>query len=185
MISLSYLHRLTPAARRPAIALGLAAAIVVSGTALTGRSTVEAQAPQPCGLLTSEEVQALAPNQEVSEGAARSSQRFDSATCRYMWGEGIGHSTLAISVNPASRMFAGMSAEAIRQHFAKSVMPETADEAIGDVGDAAVFKSDSSVYATASAYVKGRILQVTLDGVDARDMKGQLIALLRSAASRL
>jgi hypothetical protein len=48
-----------------------------------------------------------------------------------------------------------------------------------------MFKSYSSVYATASAYLKDRYLQVTLDGIDARDRKGQLISLLKSAASRL
>jgi len=41
------------------------------------------------------------------------------------------------------------------------------------------------VYATASALAKGRYLQVTLDGLYARDQKGQLIALLKSAVSRL
>ena len=57
--------------------------------------------------------------------------------------------------------------------------------AIPDVGQAAVFKSYSSAYATASALVMDRYLQVTLDGIDARDRKGQLIELLKSAVSRL
>ena len=33
--------------------------------------------------------------------------------------------------------------------------------------------------------VKDRVLQVTLDGIDGRDRKAQLVALLKSAASRL
>jgi hypothetical protein len=33
--------------------------------------------------------------------------------------------------------------------------------------------------------VKDRFLQVTLDGIDAADKKGSLIASLKSAASRL
>jgi len=33
--------------------------------------------------------------------------------------------------------------------------------------------------------VKGRVLQMHLDGLDARDKKDQLIALLKLAASRL
>jgi hypothetical protein len=64
-------------------------------------------------------------------------------------------------------------------------VPETTDAAIPDVGEAAVFKAYSSVYATATTYLKDRILQVNLEGVDAREKKEQLIALLKSAASRL
>jgi hypothetical protein len=48
-----------------------------------------------------------------------------------------------------------------------------------------VFKPDSAVYVTGIALVKSRILQVHLDGLDARDKKDQIIELLKSAASRL
>jgi hypothetical protein len=48
-----------------------------------------------------------------------------------------------------------------------------------------VFKPDSPVYASATAFVKGRIVGVHLDGIDAREKKDQLIGLLKSAASRL
>jgi hypothetical protein len=48
-----------------------------------------------------------------------------------------------------------------------------------------VFKPDSSVYASATAFVKGRMLQVQLDGLGALDKKDQVIGLLKSAASRL
>ena len=171
--------------RKPRIAssfvLGLA--IAASGILMTGR-TVMAQ-PQTCGLLTSEEVQALAPNQTVTGPGVSTNQGGGAVTCRYLWGTGNQHFTLALSVQPAARMFAGMNGDAIKQSMLKTVTPETSDESIADVGEAAVFTSSSSVYATASAYLKDRVLQVTLDGIDARDRKAQVIALLKSAASRL
>jgi hypothetical protein len=125
--------------------------------------------PRTCGLLTSEEVQACAGD----------------VSCRYTWGSGVGHYTLTLSARQASRVFPGMNAASIRQGLQGRATPGTTDEAIADVGEAAVFKSSSSVYATAAAYLKDRYLQVTLDGIDARDRKGQLISLLKSAVSRL
>jgi hypothetical protein len=157
--------------------------VAIVATAIGTR--IAAQGQKPCELLASDEIQALAPNQRISQGVASTLEGVDSSTCRYTWGDATGRFMLAVSIDPASRMFAGMSAESIKQSLAKAVTPETSDESIPDVGEAAIFKSSSSVYATASAYLKGRILQLTLDGVDARDRKGQLIALLKSAASRL
>jgi hypothetical protein len=162
----------------------LALAVAAAGGLSTGGGAVLAQ-PQTCGLLTGEELQAVAPNQSVSDAAASGNQGGGAVSCRYTWGSGPGHFTLALSVRPASRVFAGMDAASIKQALLGMVTPGTADEAIPDVGDAAVFKTYSSGYATASAHVKDRYLQVTLDGIDARDRKGQLIALLKSAASRL
>ena len=45
------------------------------------------------------------------------------------------------------RMFAGMSPEQITQHLLKSVRPETADAVVTEIGDAAVFTTESSAYA--------------------------------------
>ena len=73
----------------------------------------------------------------------------------------------------------------IKQRLLESVKPETADAVISDVGEAAAFKSESAYYATATAFVKGRLVLVSVDGVDAREKKDQAIALLKSAASRL
>jgi hypothetical protein len=44
---------------------------------------------------------------------------------------------------------------------------------------------DSPLYATATAFLKGRFLRVHLDGLVAREKKDQAIELLKSAASRL
>ena len=162
----------------------LSGLVVAAGVFSSGGDAVAAQ-PQTCGLLTSEEIQALAPQQTVTDAAVSGNQGGGAVSCRYTWGSGPGHFTLSLSVRPASRVFVGMDAAAIKQGVLATVTPGTVDEAIPDVGEAAVFKSTSNVYATASAYLKDRYLQVTLDGIDARDRKGQLIALLKSAASRL
>jgi hypothetical protein len=106
-------------------------------------------------------------------------------TCRYTWGAGTERYTFAVSVNSVSRMFVGMTGDAVKQHIVSSIKPGTADATIPDIGEAAVFRADSPVYAGASAYLKGRLLQVHLDGLDAREKKDQLISLLKAAASRL
>ena len=54
-----------------------------------------------------------------------------------------------------------------------------------DVGEAAVFRADSALYAGATAISKGHIIEVHADGFVAREMKDQVIALLKSAVSRL
>jgi hypothetical protein len=78
-----------------------------------------------------------------------------------------------------------MNPDQIKQQLLASVRPGTAESVISDVGEAAVFRSDSPLYATATAFLKGRILGVHLDGLIAREKKDQAIALLKSAASRL
>jgi hypothetical protein len=166
-----------------AVVLGLS--IAAHGTSVPGRGTVAAQGLQPCGLLTTDEIETLAPNEQISGGTPFAFEALDSSTCRYTWGSGVDRFTLAVYVNPASRAFAGMSPDTIKSSLLSSVTPGTADATIPDVGEAAVFKTDSSVHVSASAYAKGRLLQVNLDGLDARDKKDQLISLLKSAASRL
>jgi len=161
--------------------------LVLLGLAAMGvNGAAQGPASNACGLLTADEVQTLAPKeQHPSSGLPNDAPSVNLATCRYTWGEGTGRYALVVSLNPAARVFAGMSAEAIRQNFASTIVPETADAKITDVGDTAMFKAPSSGYATASAYVKDRVLQITLDGMDAREKKGELIALLKAAASRL
>ena len=94
-----------------AVLLGLA---VAGGGALsTGGGTVLAQ-PQTCGLLTGEEVQALAPNQSVTDAAPSGNQGGGAVSCLYTWGSGPGHFTLALSVRPASRAFVGIAQDGVR-----------------------------------------------------------------------
>jgi hypothetical protein len=167
------------------LALLLALPIVTQGRSVRAQGTSQASASNPCALLTSDEIQALVPKEHVDAGVPTTIASLDSATCRYTWGLGTGSSSLVISVNPAARMFIGMNADSIKQLFVSSIVSETEDAAIPDVGQAAVFKAYSPAYVSATAYVKDRILQVALDRLDARDKKGEVISLLKSAASRL
>ncbi len=185
MTRVSRFHHRPQAGCRLTFALLVGLAIAAIGTSAPGRGTVAAQGLQPCGLLTTDEIETLAPNEEVSEGTSSAFEALDSSTCRYTWGSGVDRFTLAVYVNPASRAFAGMTPDTIKSSLLSSVTPGTADATIPDVGEAAVFKTYSSVHVSASAYAKGRLLQVNLDGIDARDKKDQLISLLKSAASRL
>jgi len=178
-------------ARRAQAGYGLASAFVlglamtVTGVGIPGGAdgTLSAQAQNPCGLLTKDEVEALA-NASV-DGVASSFPSFNAETCRYTWGAGINRFTLGVVVLDASRGFAGMSPEQIKQRLVGSIKPGTDEEVIADVGEAAVFRTDSPYYATATALLKGHILEVQLDGLVARDMKDEAIKLLKSAASRL
>lgn len=177
-------HRPRPG-RRSIFALFLGLAITAGGASLPGHGVVAAQGQNPCGLLTSDEVQALVPQEHVDEGVATAFPDINMFSCRYTWGTGTKRSTLAVFVSSAARRFAGMNPESIKQVLVSSIAPDTVDAAIPEVGEAAVFKAQSPVYVSASAYLKDRILQINLDGIDADLKKDQLISLLKSAASRM
>jgi hypothetical protein len=161
--------------------------MAVTGMSVPGRvdSIVSAQALNPCALLTVDEIEALASKTSGADGIATSAPEFGHVGCRYMWGAGVNRFTLDITVNEASRMFRGMTTEQIKQKLVESVRAGTGDEVIAEIGEAAVFRPDSPVYAGATALVKGRILAVHLDGIFAAEKKDQVIGLLKSAASRL
>src|SRR4029453_9772586 len=129
------------------------------------------------------EIEPLAANMSVADGVSNTLPASGYFACRYMWGVGVGRFTLDVTINEASRMFPGMSPDEIKQRLLESVGAGTADAVISEIGEAAVFKPDSPVYASATAFVKGRIVGVHLDGIDAREKKDQLIGLLKSAAS--
>jgi hypothetical protein len=170
-----------------AAALALGLALVVAGAPGPGRvdGTVLAQTLDPCALITVNDVEPLAGNTSVAAGAANSLPASGSFVFRYMWGAGTGRFKLDVTVNEASRMFPGISPDQIRQRLLETVRAGTADAVLSEIGEAAVFRPDSPVYASAFALVKGRILGVHLDGAFARDKKDQVIGLLKSAASRL
>ena len=139
----------------------------------------------PCALLTVDDIESHAANSSVAEGVSSSLPAYGYLTCRYAWGVGTGHFKLDVTVTEASRMFPGMGADQIRQRVLESVKAGTYDAVISDVGEAAVFKPYSPVYASATALVKGRILQVHLDGAFAREKRDQITELLKLAVSRL
>jgi hypothetical protein len=168
-----------------AFALGLA--LVVGGAPYTRGvdGTVSAQASDACALLKVDEIEPVAGKASVAEGVSNSIPAVGYGACRYVWGVGTGRFTLNVTVNETSRMFPGMSPDQIKQRLVESVRTGTADVVISEVGEAAVFKPDSPVYASAFALVKGRILGVHLEGAFAREKKDQVIGLLKSAAARL
>ena len=167
------------------VTLGLA--LVVGGPSWTGpvAGTVSAQALNPCALLLDDEIKPLAEKTSVAAGVSQSPTFFGDATCRYAWGDGVDRYKLVVAVIEPSRMFPGLTPDQVKQRLLGSVRAGTQDAVIPEIGDAAVFKPDSSVYASATAFVKGRMLQVQLDGLGALDKKDQVIGLLKSAASRL
>src|SRR4051794_11480339 len=167
----------------------LGVALVVTGAASRPGhvgSTVSAQVVNPCALLVADEIQPLVPKTtNVPEGVSNSLPEFGYAACQYTWGTGTDRFRLSVAVGDASRMFAGASPQQARQQLLASVTAGTNDAVIPEVGEAAVFKPDSFAYATATAFIKGRVLQVHLDGLDASNRKDQIIGLLKAAAARL
>ena len=154
---------------------------------MPGREGVRviAQTATPCTLVTTDDVKSVANQTSVDASVAMSFPPADYSSCRYAWGSGLNRYKLDVTVSDGSRMFSGMGPDGIKQGLQASVKPDTDDAVITGVGDAAVFNADSPAYAYATAYIKGRILQVHLDGLDARDKKDQVISLLKTAASRL
>ena len=174
MMNMSRLPRRAQPGYRFAFAFVLALALVVTGAPGPGRvgGTLSAQALNPCALLTVDEIESLTANSTVADGVPNSFPDIGYATCRYTWGAGTGRFTLDVAVTEASRMFPGMSPDQIKQQLVGSVRTGTYDALITETGDAAVFKPDSPVYATATSFLKGRILQVHLDGLFAGREEG-------------
>jgi hypothetical protein len=171
---------------RLASALLLALTLIAAGASGPGGgSTVAAQTPDPCALLQVDEIQPLAVKASVAEGVSKSMPAAGYAACRYTWGTGADRFILDVVVNETSLVYPGMSPDLVKLRIQASPRPETSDAALADIGEAAVFRVDSPVYATTTALVKGRLLHLQLDGLYAIDKKDQLIALLKSAASRL
>jgi len=165
----------------------LAAAFVATGApgSLSSGGTLSAQEPNACALLKVEEIEHLTPKTTVNAGVAASLPAFGAVTCQYAWGVGADRFKLDVIVNDAARTFPGMSPDQIKQLLLESVKTGTHDAVVPEVGEAAVFKPASPVFASATALVKGRLLQVNLDGGFAGEMKDQVVELLKSAAARM
>jgi hypothetical protein len=161
--------------------------LVVGGAFGPGRIgiPISAQQPNPCALLSDDDVKSAAAKTSVEPGVPSAFPSYGYSTCRYAWGTGVSRVTLVVSITEASRQFPGMTPDQIKQRLVGSVKTGTNDAVIPDVGDVAVFTPDSFVYATATAVVKGHVLQVHLEGFAAGQKKDQVAGLLKSAASRL
>ena len=186
MNSSRLLRRPRPAGRvRAALVLGPALVLSAFSGLAGGQGTAAAQAPSPCALLTTDDIQPIAPNVSIPAGVPSSIEAAASSSCLYAWGDGVGRVKLDVRVADASRMFPGSAPDAIKQRLQSAVVPETADTLVPDVGEGAVFKAASPTLVQATAYLKDRILQVRLDGYDALANKDQVIRLMKSAASKL
>jgi len=152
-------------------------------TAYGGRVASE-QNVSPCALVTASDVQSLAAKSSVGEGVAGAQPGSGAVSCRYTWGAGVDKKTVSVVVTDQAKIFPGLSPDQVKQRLAASIKTGTTDALIPDVGQGAVFKADSPYYATATAVVKGRILELHVDGLDARQEKDALISLLKTAAAR-
>ena len=191
----------SPGVRRTSVLI-VTCAVIGAGAGFRGASTsVSAQVPDPCALLMTSEIEdvsngepprlwqkpfATQPwNVTVANGVSSSNDYVGSAKCQYAWGTGTNYFKLDVVVSDPSRVYLGTSPDLVKQQLQAMVKTGTADEVITEVGDVAVFTSDSYFLATTTALVKNRILRIQLDGWDARDKKDGVIRLLKSAASRL
>jgi hypothetical protein len=184
---MSMAHGFASPGFRLASAFVLASAMVAAPTSVVGGGdgTAAAQEPNPCALVRVDDIQPLAPKAQVAEGVSSSIPAVGRVICRYTWGAATSQFKLDVVVNEASRLFPGSSPDLIKQQIRASPRPGTDDAALADIGEAAAFTSDSPVYATTTAYSKGRILQMHLDGLYARDRKAEMIAVLKAVVSRL
>ena len=186
MTSRFRLHRRFHPRYRFSVTLTIGLAFILTGEIGPGQGhgTLSAQTVNACALLTGDEIKTLA-ELSVADGVPHALPDSRVAGCEYMWGTGTGRVKLAVVVSDASLMFSGVSPDQVKQRILESVRAGTQDAVIPEVGEAAVFKPDSVVYASATAIVKGRILQLHLDGLFAREEKDHLIELLKAAASRM
>jgi hypothetical protein len=187
MMNPSRLPRHTRPGYRFASAFTLGLVLIVTGAPGLGRAggTVSAQTLNPCELLTVDEIQSVSGSASVDAGISNSLPAFGYLACRYAWGEGIRRFKLDVVVTESSRMFRGVSPDEIKLRLLASVRAKTGYTVIPEIGEAAMFEPDSVAYASATAMVKGRILQVNLDGLFAPEKRDQIVGLLKLAASRL
>lgn len=195
-------YRFVSAGVRRTSVLVLMCAVIGAGAGARSWSTaVLAQASDPCALLMTSEIEDISGGEEprlwqkpfatqptrttVANGVSSSNDAVGFATCQYAWGSGTFRFKLDVAVSDASRLSPAANPDLLRQHLQAMVKTGTAVEGITGAGDAAVFTSDSYYLATTTALVKGRLLRIQLDGLDARDKKDGMIRLLKAAAARL
>jgi hypothetical protein len=156
---------------------GLNASAVIGQTAKDG-----------CALLQPAEVQTLA-GVQVGAGKPEKDDALSSRGCRYEWGTGgnvqSGKTFLTISATPMAKVLPGVDPKAAQQGLLANAKPGKPAAAIPGVGDAAVYESNAEIRVTTTAFAKGSMLIVTLETMNARAKKDQVIALLKAAVGRL
>jgi hypothetical protein len=169
-----------------ALVLGFAMAVVpVAGLSAQGKHT------DPCTLLKIAEIRIISPGAQIAPGVSSTiSAEAGAYGCLFKWGSGgnapSGLYQLNVTVNDASKTFPGTSPALIKQGLLRAAKKgEDNTVAIPGVGEAAIFQSTAPIRAAATAYLKGVVLEVNLEGPDGRAKKDQVIALLKAAAGRL
>ena len=148
----------------------------------------------PCALLKPGDIQVLDPDARIGSGVADTRGTPMIVGCEYKWGTDTrewGRTFLAVRVIDASTVFPrGLSADQIRQGVLAEVKTGGPDASeLPGIGDGALFTTNVRTHdAAAKAYFmksKGVILEVSFHGGDALAKKDRIIALLKSAATRL
>jgi hypothetical protein len=102
MMNLSRLPRRPQAGSGFANACFLGLALFTIGVS-SPSGVVSAQAPNPCALLTSDEIESFAADASAGDGVASALASFEYGTCRYTWGAGTRRFTLEVIVYDATR----------------------------------------------------------------------------------
>jgi hypothetical protein len=164
-------------------------AVVATLAAFPANLAAQAQAKDACSLLRMDEVQSLGSSAKISDGVSTTDQ-LGSVVCTYRWTAGTNAASArnqfqVINGDP-NRMFPAVAPAQIKEGLLRPANQGQANASVvPGIGDACIFKSDSPTTADVTAYVKGRVLTVSVKGPDARSRKDQLVALLKIAASRL
>jgi hypothetical protein len=132
--------------------------------------------------------------ESLTEGAKISNGRPDTlagkmgTVCSFTWrpASASGPVSLKVILNDTSKMFPGMSPEAIKRAMMADVKPGNQQSSvIPGISDFATYDSDAPSRASVHAYLKRSMVQLVLEGPGARGKKDPLVALLKLAVSRL
>ena len=179
--------------KSPKTPLVVGAVLAILQFAASASDAVAGALPkEPCALLKSADIQALAPDAKIDKGVADTSMVPLGIGCTYTWGpktsEG-GESTLTITVIDVPTAWPGTSAEVIKQGMAAKVTAGGPDASeVPGVGDAAAFYVEArshNAIAEGHFHAKGFHVTVKLHSGDASSSKDKLIALMKDGASKL
>lgn len=170
--------------------IGAGIAVLLAGSA-SGAAAGPLPA-DPCALLETAEIQALAPGARIGSGVADAGAAPLAVGCSYTWGPRTrewGESVVTVTVIDASKAWPGLDADLLRVGLlakARAAGPNSSE--IPGLGDAAVFTFEarsSNAMAEALLMAKGVHLSVTYHAGDSLANKQKIIALLKDAAARL
>jgi hypothetical protein len=160
------------------------------GLVLSGALRATLSPADPCAVLKQPEIQALAASAKVGATVPTTLPAGMGANCRYTWSAGANAAAglweLDVAIGEAAKLSPGTDPATLKEGLAMQAKSDPSNASLlPGVGEAAVYTSESPIRVSTTAYVKGRILRVDLEGPTARTKKDQVIALLKTAAGRL